>query len=96
MFTFSADVPANLYAFLITLLQPWINRRDHPLFRIETTRYGLVSFVRKPWPITPDMLVLGDIPSVVSPAGEQDIAALNDYSRVFDQQDPTGELHGHF
>jgi hypothetical protein len=69
VFTFDPSVPASLYAFLVPLLQAWIDRSDHQVFGFETTRYGLVSFSRIPWP-------LDDTPTVVAPAGEVDIASL--------------------
>ncbi len=72
MFTFTPDVPENLYGFLIPLLAAWIDREDHPLTSIETMRYGLVTFRREPWPITGD--------TVVSPAGEVDVAALQAFA----------------
>lgn len=72
MFTFAADVPTNLHGFLIPLLAAWIGRKDHPLHSIETPRYGLVTFRRTPWPSAD--------PTVVSPAGEVDTAALQAFS----------------
>ena len=72
MFTFSDDVPENIRTFLISMLQAWVDRADLPLYRIETTRYGLVSFIRSPWPPA--------LPTLVSPAGEQDLASLQAYS----------------
>jgi len=75
MFSFNTDVPANIQAYLIPLLQAWIDRADLPLFRLETTRYGLVSFIRSPWP------PIGV--TTVRPAGEQDKAALDNFSSTF-------------
>lgn len=72
MFTFSADVPANVQGFLIPLLQAWIDRADLPLYGIETMRFGLVTFRRDPWPINGA--------TIVSPAGEVDAAALQNFS----------------
>lgn len=72
MFTFSNDVPANIRLFLIPLLQAWIDRADHALYGIETMRFGLITFRRDPFPITG--------PTVVSPAGEVDAAALQNFS----------------
>jgi len=84
MFSFSEDVPDNIQIFLISLLQAWIDRADLPLFRIETTRYGLVSFTRTPWPLDGNAVV-------VSPAGEQDLASLVAYSDEF-SLDPTAHF----
>jgi len=81
MFNFSPDVPANIQTFLISLLQAWIDRVDLPLYRVETVRYGLVSFIRTPWPIDGNAVV-------VAPAGEQDIAACQAYSAEI-AADPT-------
>jgi hypothetical protein len=75
MFTFAPEVPENIRAFLVPLLAPWIDRRDHPLFALETMRFGLVTFRRDPWPVAD--------PVVVSPAGEVDLAALQDFSATF-------------
>lgn len=72
MFTFSNDVPENVRLFLIPLLQAWIDRADHALYAIETMRFGLITFRRDPFPI--------DGPTVVSPAGEVDAAALQSFS----------------
>jgi len=72
MFTFSPDVPANIQAFLVSLLQAWVDRKDQPVYRVETTRYGLVSFIRSPWPASD--------PTLVSPFGEVDLASLQAYS----------------
>jgi len=72
MFSFDPSVPLNIQTFLISLLQAWIDRADLPLYRVETTRYGLVSFARSPWPPA--------LPTLVSPAGEQDLAACQAYS----------------
>lgn len=72
MFTFSTDVPDNLHLALIPLLQAWIDRADHALYGIETMRFGLITFRRDPFPITG--------PTVVSPAGEVDAAALHSFS----------------
>lgn len=77
MFTFTADVPANLRNFLAPLLQGWIDRRDHPQYRLETVRYGLVTFVRTPWPLHPNDQTM------VGPAGEVDLAALQAFSAAF-------------
>ena len=76
MFTFTADVPTNIRNSLVPLLEAWIDRQDHPLFRLETTRYGLVSFIRTPWPID-------GTPVSVGPAGEQDKASLQAFSATF-------------
>ena len=73
MFTFSNDVPENVRLFLIPLLQAWIDRADHALYGIETPRFGLITFRRDPFPITG--------PTVVSPAGEVDAAALHSFSQ---------------
>jgi len=81
MFTFDANVPANIQTFLISLLQAWIDRADMPLFRVETVRYGLVTFIRRPWPLDGNTVV-------VSPAGEQDLASLQAYSAEI-SVDPT-------
>jgi len=83
MFNFNSNVPDNIQTFLISLLQAWIDRADLPLYRVETTRYGLVSFIRAPWPLTGN-----DNPTVVSPAGEQDLAACQAYSAEI-AADPT-------
>ena len=69
MFTFADSIPANIRLFLIPFLQAWIDRGDHQLFGLETTRFGLVTFRRDPWPID-------DVnPTTVAPAGEVDAAA---------------------
>jgi hypothetical protein len=72
MFTFSPNVPTSIYNVLIPLVQAWIDRADHAVFGFETMRYGLVSFRRDPWPPTG--------PTVVSPAGEVDAAALQSFA----------------
>lgn len=77
MFTFTPAVPANLHKFLAAVLQPWIDRKDHSRFRLDTIRYGLVSFERTPWPLQPHD------ETMVGPAGEQDLAALQAFSAVF-------------
>jgi hypothetical protein len=73
MFTFAPGVPTSLYRFLIPMVQAWVDRADHPVFAFETMRYGLVSFRRSPWP-------LDGSATVVSPAGEVDQAALNNFA----------------
>lgn len=75
MFTFHPSVPANIRNFLIPLLQAWIDRKDHPLFTLETVRFGLVTFRRDPWPILSETTVL--------PAGDVDLAALQAFSATF-------------
>jgi hypothetical protein len=76
MFTFAPEIPANIRNFLIPLLAPWIERRDHPLFPLDTVRFGLVTFRRDPWPI------YGDV-NLVMPAGEVDLAAMQAFSATF-------------
>ena len=73
MFVFSGNVPTNLYAFLGPLLQAWIDRDMHDRFGLETTRYGLVSFVRG---------MAGKVVQV-SPAGDYDVASLADFAQVY-------------
>ena len=75
MFTFATEIPENIRDFLSHILGPWVDRADNPLFALETMRYGLVTFRRDPWPITGD--------TVISPAGEVDLAALQDFSATF-------------
>ena len=73
---FTLQIPANIRNFLIPLLQAWIDRRDHPLFTLETVRFGLVTFRRDPWPIIRRV-------TLVLPAGEVDLAALQAFSATF-------------
>lgn len=75
MFEFHPSIPTNLYSFLIPRLQAWIDREDVPVFGLETARYGLVRFVRTPWP-------RNGAATVVAPFGEQDQAACDAYSLV--------------
>jgi hypothetical protein len=76
MFTFAVEIPTNIRNFLIPLLSPWIERNDHPLFPLDTVRFGLVTFRRDPWPQS------GDVTLVV-PAGEVDLAAMQAFSATF-------------
>lgn len=75
MFTFADQIPENIRAFLVPFLAPWIDRKDHPLLAFETMGFGLVTFRRDPWPAAD--------PTVVSPAGEVDLAALQAFSATF-------------
>jgi hypothetical protein len=84
VFTFAPEVPSEIHRFLVPLIQAWINRADHAVFAFETTRYGLVSFRRTPWP-------LNGAPTVVAPAGEVDVAALINFAESL-QENPDGLL----
>ena len=73
MFTFNASIPANVQRYLVPFLQAWIDRADHPLLGLEETMHsGLVTFRRDPWPVTG--------PTVVSPAGDVDLATCQAFS----------------
>ncbi len=76
MFTFAPEIPASIRNFLIPLLSPWIERTDHPLFSLDTVRFGLVTFRRDPWPPYGDVVL-------VMPAGEVDLAAMQAFSTTF-------------
>jgi hypothetical protein len=76
MFTFHPSIPVNIRAFLTPILGPWIDLNQHPLFALDTVRFGLVTFRRDPWP------QYGDV-TLVLPAGEVDLAAIQAFAATF-------------